>query len=139
RWRLPALLAEPMWVLGLVVLVDEVDKNIVRGLIDQLKDDFGVGDFAIGVLLSLQLLFNGVVTVPAGYLADRWNRTKAIGTTVVAWSGLTAAGGLAVGFPMLVGLRSLLGFGQAVTEPSAASLVGDHYTPERRGKAFSIQ
>ncbi|HET8617732.1 MAG TPA: MFS transporter [Acidimicrobiales bacterium] len=139
RRRLPRLLREPMWVLGLVVLVDEVDKNIVRGLIDPLKDEFGVGDFAIGVLLSLQLLFNGVVTVPAGYLADRWNRTRAIGTTVIAWSALTAAGAGALGFAMLVGLRSVLGFGQAVSEPSAASLLGDYYPPERRGKAFSIQ
>jgi MFS family permease len=139
RRRLRTLLTEPMWVLGLVVLVDEVDKNIVRGLIDPLKDEFGVGDFAIGVLLSLQLLFNGIVTVPAGYLADRWNRTRAIGSTVIAWSALTAAGAGALTFPMLVGLRSVLGFGQAVTEPSAASLVGDHYPPERRGKAFSIQ
>lgn len=128
-----------MWVLGLVVLVDEIDKNIVRGLIDPLKDHFGVGDLAIGVLLSLQLLFNGIITVPAGYLADRWNRTRAIGTTVVAWSAITAAGAGAVTFGMLVGLRSLLGFGQAVTEPSAASLIGDHYPPLQRGKAFSIQ
>lgn len=30
-----------------------------------------MGDFAIGILLSAQLLFNGIVTVPAGYLADR--------------------------------------------------------------------
>jgi MFS family permease len=137
--RLPKLLSEPMWVLGLVVLVDEIDKNIVRGLIDPLKDEFGVGDFAIGVLLSMQLLFNGVITVPAGYLADRWNRSRAIGTTVIAWSVLSAAGAGALGFAMLVGLRSVLGFGQAVSEPSAASLVGDYYPPERRGKAFSIQ
>jgi MFS family permease len=138
--RIPRkLVAEPMWVLGLVVLLDEADKNIVRGLIDPLKTHFGVGDFAIGILLSAQLLFNGVVTVPAGYLADRWNRTRAIGTTVVAWSGLTAAGAAAMSFPMLVGLRSLLGFGQGVSEPSAASLIGDYYPPERRGKAFSIQ
>ena len=137
--RLPKLLSEPMWVLGLVVLVDEIDKNIVRGLIDPLKDEFGVGDFAIGVLLSMQLLFNGVITVPAGYLADRWNRSRAIGTTVIAWSVLSAAGAGAFGFAMLVGLRSVLGFGQAVSEPSAASLVGDYYPPERRGKAFSIQ
>jgi MFS family permease len=128
-----------MWVLGLVVLVDEVDKNIVRGLIDPLKDTFGVGDFGIGVLLSLQLLFNGIITVPAGYLADRWNRTRAIGTTVVVWSGMTAAGAAAVSFPMLVGVRSMLGFGQAVSEPSGASLVGDYYPPERRGTAFSVQ
>ncbi len=133
------LLTEPMWILGLVVLMDEVDKNIVRGLIDPLKADFGVGDFAIGILLSAQLLFNGIVTVPAGYLADRWNRSRAIGKTVVVWSGLTAAGATAVTFPMLVGLRSVLGFGQAISEPSGASLLGDYYPPERRGKAFSIQ
>ena len=81
-----------MWVLGLVILVDEIDKNIVRGLITPLKEDFGVGDLGIGVLLSLALLFNGLITVPAGYLADRWNRTQAIGHTVVGWSALTAAG-----------------------------------------------
>ena len=40
---------------------------------------------------------------------------------------------------MLVGLRSALGFGQAITEPSAASLLGDYYPTEERGKAFSIQ
>jgi MFS family permease len=136
---LPRLLREPMWVLGLVVLVDEMDKSIVRGMIDPLQDHFGVGDVAIGVLLSLQLLFNGIITVPAGYLADRWNRTRAMGKTVVAWSTVTAAGAGSVTFGMLVGLRSLLGFGQAVSEPSAASLIGDYYPPDRRGKAFSIQ
>ncbi len=40
---------------------------------------------------------------------------------------------------MLVGMRSALGFGQAITEPSAASLIGDYYPPDQRGKAFSIQ
>jgi MFS family permease len=139
RRRFATLASAPMWILGLVVLVDEIDKNIVRGMVDPLKDHFGVGDLAIGVLLSLQLVFNGLITVPAGYLADRWNRTRAIGGTVVAWSVLTAGGAAALTFPMLVGLRSMLGFGQAVTEPSAASLVGDHYPPERRGTAFSVQ
>lgn len=91
RTRRLRLASEPMWVLGLVVLVGEIDKNIVRGLIDPLKGHFGVGDLAIGILLSAQLLFNGVVTVPAGYLADRWNRTRAIGTTVIAWSATTAS------------------------------------------------
>jgi MFS family permease len=119
--------------------MDETDKNIVRGLIPQLKADFHVGDLAIGVLLSLALLFNGLITVPAGYLADRWNRSRAIGKTVIGWSALSAAGAASVGFPMLVTLRSTLGFGQAITEPSAASLIGDYYPPDQRGKAFSIQ
>jgi len=133
------LLHEPMWVLGLVILVDEIDKNIVRGMITPIKEEFGVGDLGISVLLALALLFNGLITVPAGYLADRWHRNRAIGRTVVGWSAITALGATAVSFPMLVALRSALGFGQAITEPSAASLLGDHYPPEQRGRAFSIQ
>lgn len=128
-----------MWVLGFVILLDEIDKNIVRGMITPIKDEFGVGDFGISIMLSLALLFNGLITVPAGYLADRWHRNRAIGRTVIGWSGVTALGATAMNFPMLVGLRSALGFGQAITEPSAASLLGDHYPPETRGKAFSIQ
>ncbi len=128
-----------MWVLGLVVLVDEIDKNIVRGMITPLKAEFGVGDLGISVMLSLALLLNGLVTVPAGYLADRWNRSRAVGRTVVGWSALSALGAASLNFPMLVTLRAALGFGQAITEPSAASLLGDYYLPERRGRAFSIQ
>lgn len=139
RGVIATVLHEPMWVLGLVILMDEVDKNIVRGMITPLQEEFGVGDFAIGVLLACSLLISGIVTVPAGYLADRWIRTRAIGRTVVVWSGITALGAAALSFPMLVGIRSALGFGQAVTEPSAASLIGDYYPPEARGKAFSIQ
>lgn len=139
RVRLPAVFAEPMWVLGLVVFIDEVDKSIVRGMITPIKEQFGVGDLGISVMLSLALLFNGIVTVPAGYLADRWNRSRAVGRTVVGWSAISALGAAALNFPMLVALRSALGFGQAVTEPSAASLLGDYYPPETRGKAFSIQ
>lgn len=137
--RLPYIFREPMWVLGFVILLDEIDKNIIRGMITPLKEEFGVGDFGISVLLSLALLFNGLITVPAGYLADRWHRNRAIGRTVIGWSAITALGASAANFPMLVGLRSALGFGQAITEPSAASLLGDHYPPETRGKAFSIQ
>jgi len=134
-----SVLREPMWVLGFVMLMDEIDKNIIRGLIYPLQREFGVGDFGIGLLISLGLLFNGLVTVPAGYLADRWHRTRSIGQTVVGWSVLSGAGALSLNFGMLVALRSALGFGQAVTEPSAASLIGDHYPVEKRGRAFSIQ
>jgi hypothetical protein len=47
--RLPRFLSEPMWVLGLVILMDEIDKDIVRGMITPLKEEFGVGDLGISV------------------------------------------------------------------------------------------
>ena len=129
----------PMWVLGLVIMVDQIDQNIVRGLVTPLKEDLGISDFQIGMLLSSFVLVNGRITVPAGYLADRWTRSRTIGHTVVAWSAITALSGLFRNFGWLIGVRSALGFGQAITEPACASLIADYYPAEQRGKAFSIQ
>jgi MFS family permease len=130
-----------MWLLGIVIMIDQVDQNIVRGVITPLKADkaLHITDFKIGLLLSCFVIINGLVTVPAGYLADRWHRSHTIGATIVGWSGLTALTAAAPNFLSLLGIRSLLGFGQAITEPSAASQIGDFYTAERRGLAFSVQ
>jgi MFS family permease len=130
-----------MWLLGLVIMIDQIDQNIVRGVVTPLKDDphLHITDFKIGLLLSCFVVVNGIITVPAGYLADRWNRTRTIGTTIVGWSGLTALTAAMPNFGGLLAVRSALGFGQAITEPSAASLIGDFYTQEKRGLAFSVQ
>ena len=85
------------------------------------------------------MLVNGIVTVPAGYLADRWHRTRTIGHTVVAWSGITMLTAASQNFGQLIAGRALLGFGQAITEPSANSLISDYYPTEQRGSAFSVQ
>ncbi len=129
----------PMWVLGLVIGIDTTDQSIVRGIVPQLKSAFHVGDFDIGLLLSAFVLVNGVVTLPAGYLADRWRRSRTIGTTVIGWSLISALGAAAWNFPVLVAIRGLLGFGEGITEPSANSLLADYYQLEERGRAFSIQ
>jgi MFS family permease len=128
-----------MWVLGGTFLIDALDQNVIRGLIPQLRQAFGVGDLAIGVLMSAFVLVNGMVTLPAGYLADRWVRTRAASAAMALWSVVSAAGSLAPSFGALVVLRGALGFGQGVTDPSVSSLVPDYYVLERRGRAFSVQ
>lgn len=129
----------PMWALGLILFIDQVDQSIVRGMIPELKAEFGVGDFGIGLLTSAFIIVNGVITLPAGYLADRWHRSRTIGHTVLGWSGITALGAVAPNYGVLLGLRAALGFGQAITEPAAASLIADYYPLDRRGRAFAIQ
>jgi MFS family permease len=131
----------PMWVLGLAVMIDNVDQFIVRGTSNQIEKAFGVGDFSIALLFSAFILVNGVVTMPASYVADRWNRTRVMGVTIAGWSVLSALGGAVPvsAFAVLVLLRGALGFGQAVSDPSGASLIADYYPLERRGRAFSIQ
>jgi MFS family permease len=90
-------------------------------------------------MLSCFIVVNGFVSVPAGYLADRWNRTRTVGHTVVIWSAITSLTAAAWSYPALIAIRSALGFGQAVTEPATASLLADHYPVTERGRAFSVQ
>ncbi|HEV3264514.1 MAG TPA: MFS transporter, partial [Acidimicrobiales bacterium] len=131
----------PMWVLGLAVLIDNVDQYIVRGTSNQIEKAFGVGDFQIGILFSAFIVVNGLATMPASYLGDRWSRTRIMAVTIVAWSVVSALGGVvpAGAFGLLVVMRGALGFGQAVTDPSGSSLLADFYGIDRRGRAYSIQ
>ncbi len=131
----------PMWVVGFTLFIDGLDQYIVRGDSDQIKHAFHVGDTAIGVLFSAFILINGLATLPSGYLADRWNRTKAMAATIVLWSIISALGGVVPtsAFVLLVVIRGSLGFGQAITDPSGSSVIADFYGTKRRGKAFSIQ
>lgn len=128
-----------MWVLGLVIMIDQADQNIVRGVATPIQHAFHLTDLQVGVLLSCFIVVNGFVSVPAGYLADRWHRTRTVGHTVVIWSAITALTAGAWSYPALIAIRSALGFGQAVTEPAAASLLADHYPASGRGRAFSVQ
>ena len=129
----------PMWILGLVIMIDQVDQNIVRGAQNEIARDLALSDTQVGILLSCFVLVNGLISVPAGYLADRWVRTRTIGHTVIGWSGITALTAAAPNYGSLIAIRSALGFGQAITEPSTASLLADYYPLEKRGKAFSVQ
>jgi MFS family permease len=131
----------PMWLLGLAAMIDTLDQYIVRGTSNQIERVFHVGDFQIGLLFSAFIIVNGIATLPASYLGDRWSRKNIMAVTIVFWSFMSALGGVvpAGAFVLLVVLRGALGFGQAVTGPSSASLVADYYGIERRGQAFSIQ
>jgi MFS family permease len=129
----------PMWLLGLVVLTDQIDVAILRGVLTTLEDEFDLTDLQLGVLASCFIFVNGLVTVPAGYLADRWNRVRTVGFTMFVWSGITAVTAAAQNYTQLVAVRSALGFGQAITEPATNSLLADYYKIDERGKAYSIQ
>lgn len=130
-----------MWVLGLAAMLDNVDQYIVRGNSDQIERAFHVGDFAVGILFSAFIVVNGLATLPASYLGDRWNRTRIMAFTITVWSVMSALGGVVPtgAFGLLIVMRGALGFGQAVTDPSGSSLLADYYGIERRGQAYSIQ
>jgi MFS family permease len=128
-----------MFFLGGVNLVDQIDLNIVRGILPLLEDEWGLSDLQLGLLGFVFVFINAIATIPAGWLADNFRRTRIIGWTMASWTGLLALSATAVNYVNLVFARSVMGIGQSFDDPASTSLIGDYYPPARRAKAFSLQ
>lgn len=129
----------PLYVLSAVALIDQIDVSILRGVLPQLKEEFALSDFQLGLLGFAFVFVNAIATIPAGWVADRYRRTRIVGWTLLSWSGLSALSAVAINFPTLFAARAALGIGQAVDDPSSTSLLTDYYPPHIRGRVFSFQ
>lgn len=126
-------------MLLLVSIVNFADRYLVTGLIGPIKEEFGLGDGMIGLLMGPAFVVLYVVMgVPLARLADRWSRTLIIAGGCVLWSGATIATGLATNEVSLIVARAAVGIGEAAFAAPAFSLLADYFKPQRRGLAFAI-
>lgn len=132
-------LTAPAIVLALVNLVDQVDSSIVRGVIPVLEKEWNLSNFKLGLLGFAFIFVNAIATIPAGWVADRYKRTRIIGWTLASWSVLSLFSALAVNYWNLFFARAIMGIGQSVDDPASSSLLGDYYPPHMRGRVFSLQ
>jgi MFS family permease len=128
----------PVVVLMLVTLVDRVETSLVAGVLPLLQEEWGFGDTLGGAIPTAAAIAGIVVTLPAGYLADRRDRRLLIAVVVAAWSIITMGSALAVSFAMFFGTRVVLGAADSLESPSASSLIADHYPPLSRARAYGL-
>lgn len=129
----------PLAALALVSIIDQIDTSILRGVLPLLEDEWGLSDLQLGLLGFAFIFVNSLATIPAGWVADRFRRTRIIGWTLLSWSALSALSAGAINFITLFGARASLGFGQAIDDPASTSLLGDFYPAKVRGRIFSWQ
>lgn len=129
----------PLIILSLVALIDQIDANIIRGVLPFIQDEFDLSDFALGSLSSAFVFVNAIATIPAGWVADRYKRTTIVGWTMLSWSALSGLSALSFNFASLFASRASLGIGQAIDDPSSTSLLSDYYPAHMRGRVFSWQ
>lgn len=129
----------PMVVLALVNLVDQIDVAILRGVLPFLEDEWGLSDFQLGLLGFVFIFVNTIATIPAGWVADHYRRTRVMGWTLLSWSGLIVLSATAVNYLNLLFARAVMGIGQSVDDPASTSLLGDYYPARMRARAFSFQ
>ena len=75
--------------------------------------------------------------IGAGYLADKFSRTRLLTVLMVIWAITSATTGLVTGFIHLFFMRTALGAMTAVDDPASSSLLSDYYPAKIRHKAFS--
>ena len=128
----------PLVALALLGLVEGIEKRVLPAVLSLVQDDLGFNDFQAGLLDTAIIVAALLVAVPAGLLADRVDRRRFIAGTFVVWSGLVALTGGVRSYGQLLGMRALLGAGDAVNDPAAQSLLADYYSPERRGRVYGV-
>lgn len=128
-----------MAVLAIVYMFNFIDRQILSILLPAIKNEFQVGDAALGFLAGTAFaLFYVTLGVPIGQLADRWNRRNLLAVSVALWSGMTAISGLAANIWHLTIARIGVGIGEAGCSPAAHSMIADYYPPEKRSTAMGF-
>ena len=129
----------PLLVLALVSFVGNVDAAIQRGVLPLIGEYFSVSDRELGLLGFAFIFLNVLASIPAGWIADNYRRGRVIGYTIASWSALSALSAAAFNYPSLLVARGVMGFGEALADPAATSLIGDYFPPYSRGRGFSVQ
>ncbi|MFX1587797.1 MAG: MFS transporter [Promethearchaeota archaeon] len=111
---------------------------LISLLANELKAFFGVGNAAIGLVISLQFVFTVPGAILFGELGDRFGRKKAL-IISIAWDAIfSSLTGLVPSnaFVLFAILRMISGLG--VSWGISFSLISEHFSPKRRGAAGGL-
>jgi predicted MFS family arabinose efflux permease len=125
-------------VLFLINTVNFFDRQILGAIIEPIRREWGLSDFAVGALGTAFTLLYAAAGVPLGRLTDNARRARILSGSIFIWSIFTAVSGLARNFWQLFVFRLGVGIGEATCAPAAASLIGDLFPPHKRARALSI-
>lgn len=126
-------------VLSTFYILSYVDRTIAAHLVDPVKKSFTLTDFEISLILGPAFGFTyALSSLPAGWLADRFDRRLVVLGGALFWSLMTMACGFATTAIALVATRMLVAIGEATLAPSAASMIADGFPPRQLGTALAI-
>lgn len=79
-----------------------------------------------------------IVSPIAGYVADRFGRSRVICISLFVWSADTWATGHVTTYEQLVATRAIMGLSEAFYIPAALALIADHHTSATRSRAVGL-
>ncbi|MBD1589481.1 MFS transporter [Pseudomonas typographi] len=124
--------------LFLIGVVNYLDRTALSVANTSIQQDLSITPSQMGFLLSAFSLAYAFAQLPLGILIDRLGSKLALGGSLVLWSLAQMAFGLFSQFSHMVGLRVLLGIGEAPVFPSAAKALAEWFDEHERGTATGL-
>ena len=123
-------------LLACVLALSGADTATVGASATELRHSLHINNTDIGLLVSVTLLVGAAATLPFGILADRVRRTWTLAAAIVFWGLAMIWSAAATSFGNLLLARLFLGAVTAAAGPLVASLVGDSFSPNERGRIY---
>jgi|688.fasta_scaffold27023_4 MFS family permease len=134
------------WVRWYVLLVmvgvyalSIADRYVISTLLEPIRLELQLTDSGIAFLTGTALaLFYVLFGFPLSWLIDRYSRRNIIAISVIVWSAMTTACGLAQNYWQLLVSRIGVGVGEAGGTPGASSLLSDYFPAAQRPMALTV-
>jgi len=127
-----------VFLLCIVGLLNYLDRSMITTMRVSILKDMPMTEAQFGLLTSVFLWIYGILSPLAGFLADRFNRSRVIIISLLVWSTVTCMTGFAKTFEELLITRSLMGISEACYIPAALALIVDYHKGKTRSLAVGI-
>lgn len=131
----------PWLLVGLLCIVaalNYLDRMMIVTMRSSIVAEIPMSDAQFGLLTSVFLWVYGLASPFAGYMADRFDRSKIIIGSLFVWSLVTWFTSLSVSFEKLLITRALMGISEAFYIPAAVALIVDWHGERTKSTAIGI-
>ncbi|WP_270090457.1 MFS transporter [Sphingobacterium sp. SYP-B4668] len=131
----------PWLIVGLlfiIALLNYIDRTMITTMRSSIVGSIPMSDAEFGLLTAVFLWVYGIFSPFAGFLADRYSKSRVILFSLFVWSLVTWMTSFATSFHELLLTRALMGISEACYIPAALSLIMDYHKGPTRSMATGI-
>jgi MFS family permease len=125
-------------LLCVVASLNYLDRTMITTMRSSILQEIPMTEAQFGLLSSVFLWVYGLLSPFAGYIADKFNRSRVILVSLFVWSAVTWMTAHATTFNQLLLTRALMGISEACYIPAALALIADYHGTKTRSLATGI-
>jgi MFS family permease len=125
-------------LLTLAAFINYIDRGNLATAGPLIRDECGLSNTQLGLLLSAFFWSYVPGQLPAGWLAERLDARRLLAAGLAVWALATALTGLAGGFLTLLVVRVMLGAGESVMYPASFKILACEALEGQRGRANGL-